>query len=247
MAAAITVAASNANDRMAWFSDYGACVDLWAPGDGIRSDWPDGTTKVGSGTSIAAPHVAGAVARYLEVAPNASPAAAANFISNTATLGIVQNVPAGTTKRLLFAQGMSALFVVGAPALITPDDAAVRDRLFALGYAVNVHDGYEATADHAAGKSLILISNSAGDLDVLDKFQAVAVPAIVYKAALFPDMKMTTEYDRGTTAGQSDLRITMPSHAIADGLNGTIDTLQGAASASFTWAFRAATLRSSPG
>ena len=63
------------SDARASFSNFGPCVDLFAPGVGITSDWIDSTTstKTLSGTSMASPHVAGVVARYLERAPDRDP------------------------------------------------------------------------------------------------------------------------------------------------------------------------------
>jgi cerevisin len=60
VAAAITVAAANITNTKAYFSNYGAAVDIWAPGVDIISAWPftnDTSTKVLSGTSMATPHV----------------------------------------------------------------------------------------------------------------------------------------------------------------------------------------------
>jgi subtilisin family serine protease len=72
---ALTVAASDINDREAYFSDYGSCVDLFAPGVDIVSDSNASTvaTETMSGTSMAAPHATGAVARYLQNHPQSTP------------------------------------------------------------------------------------------------------------------------------------------------------------------------------
>jgi subtilisin family serine protease len=89
---AITVGAATASDARASFSNYGSCVDIYAPGVQILSAdaGPANTeTRYWQGTSMAAPHVAGAVARYLQGSPNATPAQAKTAITAAATQRIV--------------------------------------------------------------------------------------------------------------------------------------------------------------
>jgi subtilisin family serine protease len=64
---AITVASSNIRDERSVWSNFGRCVDLFAPGEDVRSSWNDGSTRVISGTSMSTPHVAGAAAIYKQL------------------------------------------------------------------------------------------------------------------------------------------------------------------------------------
>ncbi|HEU4547996.1 MAG TPA: S8 family serine peptidase, partial [Microlunatus sp.] len=86
---AITVAASDRHDQRAFFSNYGRCVDLFAPGLDITSAYAtsDTATLVESGTSMAAPHVAGIVARMLQTSPGLTPAEVTAQLRSTATTG----------------------------------------------------------------------------------------------------------------------------------------------------------------
>jgi subtilisin family serine protease len=98
---ALTVAATDATDVRASFSNFGTCVDMFAPGVNVRSDYLFGVTTRLSGTSIAVPHVAGAAAIYLAANPTASPATVASALNGNATANEVTD-PAGSPNRLLF-------------------------------------------------------------------------------------------------------------------------------------------------
>lgn len=119
---AITVAASTVADRSASFSNTGPCVDIYAPGENITSDVPgemDGQFWINeySGTSQAAPHVAGVALLYLNRHPSATPAEVAAGIAGMSTKGAITNAPAETTKDLLF-----SLEAVPLPAGVTGGD-----------------------------------------------------------------------------------------------------------------------------
>ncbi|HSV40102.1 MAG TPA: S8 family serine peptidase [Nocardioidaceae bacterium] len=80
VAGALTTGASDTNDARASFSNIGTCVDLFAPGVNITSDWLNNGTYTISGTSMATPHVAGVAAQYLQTNTAASPATVSNAV-----------------------------------------------------------------------------------------------------------------------------------------------------------------------
>ena len=84
-------------------SNYGRCVDLFAPGVDIPSDWDtgDSATQTLSGTSMAAPAVAGAAARYLSTHRGATPTSVRSYLTHAATAGIV-NDARNDRARLLY-------------------------------------------------------------------------------------------------------------------------------------------------
>jgi subtilisin family serine protease len=88
---ALTTGASDRADVRSSFSNWGACVDLFAPGSGITSAWHSGDTSTNtiSGTSMAAPHVAGAAALQLQITPSASPAEVTAALAGRSVKGII--------------------------------------------------------------------------------------------------------------------------------------------------------------
>ncbi|MEA2414406.1 MAG: hypothetical protein QOI58_1063 [Thermoanaerobaculia bacterium] len=101
---AITVSATDILDTRASFANFGPCVDLFAPGEQIESDWysSNTATAIDSGTSMAAPHVSGAAALYLQSHPNAFPAAVATALIAAASVNKVQDAGLSSPNRLLF-------------------------------------------------------------------------------------------------------------------------------------------------
>ena len=103
----ITVAASDRNDVRAPFSNYGPCVELYAPGVNITSAWIGGTaTNTISSTSAAAAHVAGVAAQYLSTNPSATPSMVSSWIITNATPNVIINNPPNTPNRLLYKAGL---------------------------------------------------------------------------------------------------------------------------------------------
>jgi len=101
---AVTVGATDRHDSRASYSNYGTCVDIFAPGSAILSAGIDDTADEStlSGTSMASPHVAGAAALILEAAPALSPADVARVLTASATRDIVGGPGAGSPNLLLY-------------------------------------------------------------------------------------------------------------------------------------------------
>lgn len=101
--AAITVAASTSSDSLASYSNTGSCVDIIAPGSAVISTWHTSSTAANtiSGTSMAAPHVAGAVALFYQQFGLRSPADMSTLVKTKATKSVVSGVGSGTVNLLL--------------------------------------------------------------------------------------------------------------------------------------------------
>jgi subtilisin family serine protease len=101
----LSVAASNKTDARASFSNYGRCVDLYAPGVGVRSTWLNGRAKTISGTSMASPHVAGVMALY-KAYGDASTSEVNSALADAATTSVIRYNRTGTPNRLLYKGGL---------------------------------------------------------------------------------------------------------------------------------------------
>ena len=105
VAEALTVGATTNSDWRAYFSNYGTCVDIFAPGQSITSSTADSDTATASysGTSMASPHVAGVAALYAQAHPNASPSQVMAAILDNATTNGLINIGSGSPNKLLYA------------------------------------------------------------------------------------------------------------------------------------------------
>ena len=101
---AITVGATDSTDAKPSWSNFGSCLDIFAPGVSITSAWYSSTTATNtiSGTSMASPHVAGGAALILANNPSFTPAQVTSALTTAATTGVVTSAGNRSPNRLLF-------------------------------------------------------------------------------------------------------------------------------------------------
>ncbi len=137
---AVTVGASTLVDERAYFSNYGKCNDIFAPGLNIKSTWIGSKYAVNtiSGTSMASPHICGLLAYYLSLQPASDSAYAvaeitpkklkANLLS-IATVGALSEVPSDTKNLLAWNGGgssnYSSIIEEGGYAVKKPNNAVI--------------------------------------------------------------------------------------------------------------------------
>jgi len=157
---ALIVGATQSNDARPSFSNFGTCLDLFAPGVSITSSYNTGDTQTAvlSGTSMAAPHVAGAAALYLQLNPNATPGAVAAALVSNATPGVVTTPGTGSPNLLLYTgfigvsnQPPTANFTVscGANFTCTLDGTSSTDDVGVISYDWNLGKFPNPTASGA--------------------------------------------------------------------------------------------------
>jgi subtilisin family serine protease len=189
---AITVGASAASDSRTWFSNYGQVLDLFAPGAGIRAAYftNDTAFKNLSGTSMSAPHVAGAAALFLEQHPGSTPSQVRNAIVESATPNVIGNPGPGSPNLLLYADLTQS---TNAPDLIT---LAVSDPPAAIAaggtFSVTVTTQNQGTAASISSTTRLYLSLD-GVKDSADVMFAAArsVPELATGQTLTASRKLT--------------------------------------------------------
>jgi subtilisin family serine protease len=206
---AITVGATTITDARASFSNFGTCVDIFAPGNNITSSWntSDTATNTISGTSMATPHVVGVAALFLETNPTASPATVAAAIINGSTPNKVTNPGTGSPNRLLY-----SLLTGGSP---TPTPTPTPSPTPTPGPQLLLNPGFESGNVNWVATAGVIDSstgqaprtglwkawlNGYGTTHTDSLYQQIAVPASANTVTLTFWLKITTAETTTTTA-----------------------------------------------
>ncbi|RSD31301.1 S8 family peptidase [Vibrio pectenicida] len=165
----LTVGSTTSSDSRSSFSNWGNCVDVFAPGSSIKSAWYDGGYKTISGTSMAAPHVAGVTALYLDENNSLSPSQVSALIANRASTGKI-NDTRGTVNKLVYSLNDSGC----EPDCNTPTpDGELSNGTPVSNISASRGGKKQYYIDVTAGKTLTITTNGgSGDADLYVRFGA---------------------------------------------------------------------------
>jgi serine protease len=173
----LRVGATTSTDQRSSFSNFGECVDLFAPGSDITSTWSTGSTatKTISGTSMASPHAAGVAALYLAKNPSSNPAQVKAALINGSLLNKVSSPGTGSPNRLLntlFLGGVTA--PPAAPPVSQPpikDNSKLQNGIATVALSGARLEEKRFTFEIPAGRRnlVIAISGGTGDADLYVK------------------------------------------------------------------------------
>ncbi|GAA1339775.1 S8 family serine peptidase [Saccharothrix algeriensis] len=163
----IAVGATDNNDNRASFSNYGTCVDIFAPGNNITSashSGDTGSTNM-SGTSMASPHVAGGAALHLAGNASATPAQVLKALTDNATSGAVKNPGSGSPNKLLYTTNFGGGGPEPCAGGSNADDVAIPDAGSAVTSSVSV-SGCEGAGTAKTSIKVDINHSYTGDLAI---------------------------------------------------------------------------------
>lgn len=161
----VTVGSTTSSDQRSSFSNWGSCVDIFAPGSSITSAWYDGSYKTISGTSMATPHVAGIGALYLDEYPNLTPAQLSQLLAQRGTTGKVSD-PRNSLNLLAYSGTDNG---GGDPG--TPSDGKLENGKVLSGLSGTSGSEQHYYIDVPAGRTLtVRTSGGTGDADLYVRF-----------------------------------------------------------------------------
>jgi serine protease len=191
---ALTVSATNSSDTKPTWANIGSCVDLFAPGVSITSTDANGSSSSKSGTSMAAPHVAGVAALLLSDGW-LPPAQVAGLIVDEATTGVVGSAGSGSPNRLLYSRiGVNAIADTGPPPVENePPTASFTPS------CVDLECDFDATASSDEDGSIVSYSWDFGDASL----GSGVVTSHAYAAGGTYEVILTVTDDQGATGSTS--------------------------------------------
>ncbi|WP_374973186.1 S8 family serine peptidase [Spongiibacter marinus] len=243
VAEAVTVGSTTSSDSRSSFSNKGSCVDIFAPGSAITSAWyqSDNDTNTISGTSMAAPHVAGAAALILSQNPNAAPASVFSTLLQDGTSNKLSGLGSGSPNLLLqVAQGEGvdfppvASFSYSCNELSCSFDAsASSDDQGIQQYSWNFGDGSSAAgasvshtyAAYGDVTVTLTVSDTAGQQDTDSQLLSLQEPG----AGPCPECEQTS----GTLTGSNDNEYSPSSGGFSSNGGQFYGLLEGPANADF--------------
>ena len=167
VSAAITVGATTSSDARASYSNYGSCLDIFAPGSSITSAWYSSTTATNtiSGTSMATPHVVGAAALILADNPSYTPAQVRTAMIGNATSGVVTS-PGTSSPNLLLKVGAASGGTPASCAVTNGTDVSIPDAGAAVNSSVTISGCAHAAASASSTVYVNIVHTYRGDLVV---------------------------------------------------------------------------------